>query len=147
MRRSWRVGVALALTLIGAMGATSAVQAAPDFLVSGGPHKATRAADGSTSLSVTVSNLTSAEMTASLETLDGSCAPATAEPTIPAANSTSVTFTMPCTEGSAPRAAVLGATSESLGAPPAEVTLSFTVEPATASAWWNRLCRHRHNAF
>jgi hypothetical protein len=101
-----------------------------ELVLDAGPAAAVRTTDGTTTLDVTATNLTGAALALRLRTPDGSCADADGSPALEPYTRGTITFTMACTPGSAPRTGELSAAG--LTQP---VRLAFTVEPSASPVW------------
>jgi hypothetical protein len=130
-RRLLLAGLAAAAIAVGPGLAASA--AVGDYIVTSGPHTAERAEDGTTTLKLTVANLSDGELELSLDAASVRCSTTTGKPALDPYSSGKIVFTMSCEPGEEPRAARISPTSA--GLLPSSLPVEFTVEPQSESDW------------
>ncbi|WP_421733701.1 hypothetical protein [Cellulomonas sp.] len=141
MLAAWPVALTLALHALGptpAEGLAPLATAGGDYVISGGAHEGTRTADGTSTVTLSATNLSAEEIALVLTLDDGSCSTATGEPSVPGHTSGDVTFEMNCAAGGAPRegsvaAHAVGNVEQTLT--PAAIPVAVTFAPGSPSDW------------
>src|SRR5262245_4650746 len=108
------------------------------FIASPGPHEASRGEDGTTKLTLTVTNLSGRDLRLALRPSDDSCSAGRGSSTLAAYLTAEVSFTMNCQPGTDARTVSLRARPvDSTGRPilPTSIPLEFTVSPADEPEW------------
>lgn len=134
------VAAALVLLLPGAAAATGDY-----FISSAGPYEGTRSSDGSSELTLSVTNASDREIRLTLRADDESCTGATGDPTVAPYRTAEVTFEMSCRTGAALRPATVSAEAvSSAGTPltPTAISVQYRLTASPGSDWsrlWNYL--------